>query len=479
MSLINKMLQDLDARGGAQSGQGSVPQMRPVAAGGLTPRAVLLAGAGAAVILLAAGGWLGWRHLRAPAAPVPVTVSPQSTQAAQGAGGQVQTVAPPAAMPTAANAARAASADANPGAETAAETTTAAASRPRAAPGAATRAAEATAAAGARARTAPSANPAGAASTIAAGSPPLATSVDPAAARAGGGNAVKTSPHQQRGQDAELAHETKAQARQRRKAEQQAAVDLAAELKAAKTKARQAKIEAERLATGGAPAAASGSKIASAAPASAAARATRESDIVGKPGTGGVTVTSQQQGENAYRRGLAALQEGRVQEAISNMEQAVFLFPRHDTARQTLVGLLIENRRHDEAIRNLQFGLGLDPKQPQMAMILARLQIEKGGPAIETLQRTLPYAGGNGDYLAFLAGALQRAQRHREAAEQYQAALRLQPQNGVWWMGLGMSLQADKRNAEALDAFTHAKNAGNLSQELQNFVERKLQQLGR
>jgi MSHA biogenesis protein MshN len=213
------------------------------------------------------------------------------------------------------------------------------------------------------------------------------------------------------------------------------------------------------------------------APAAAASPSTvkdgRESD------SGGVTMTSQQQGENAYRRGLAALQEGRVQEAITSMEQAVFLYPRHDSARQTLVGLLVENKRNDEAVRHLQLGLGLDVKQPQLAMLLARLQIEKGGPAVETLQRTLPYARGNADYLAFLAGALQRAQNHREAAEQYQAALKLQPQNGVWWMGLGISLQADKRNADALEAFNRARSSGNLSPDLQAFVERRLQQLAR
>jgi len=296
-------------------------------------------------------------------------------------------------------------------------------------------------------------------------------------------------------------------------AEEKSAAQLAAELKAARKQARQAKAEAERLAAssrgaeraaeragapGKAPGAAAGVAARSTAGAAAAAaggysagaaatartakadgKAARGTDAAVQPGSGGVTVTSQQQGENAYRRGLAALQEGRVQEALSNMEQAVFLYPRHDTARQTLVGLLIENKRHDEAMRHLQFALGLDPRQPQMVMILARLQIEKGGPAIDTLQRSLPYAGGNGDYLAFLAGALQRAQRNREAAEQYQAALRLQPQNGVWWMGLGISLLAEKRNAEAQDAFTRAKNSGNLSQELQSFVERKLQQLAR
>jgi MSHA biogenesis protein MshN len=91
----------------------------------------------------------------------------------------------------------------------------------------------------------------------------------------------------------------------------------------------------------------------------------------------------------------------------------------------------------------------------------------------------LPYAGANPDYHAFLAGALEREQRHREAAEQYQAALRLAPGNGVWWMGLGMSLQADKRNAEALEAFQRARTSGMLSAELQAFVERRLQQMGR
>jgi MSHA biogenesis protein MshN len=153
--------------------------------------------------------------------------------------------------------------------------------------------------------------------------------------------------------------------------------------------------------------------------------------------------------------------------------------PKHDAARQTLVGLLIEARRSDEAMRQLQLGLTLDPRQPALAMLLARLQIEHGESGIETLARTLPYAAGNGEYQALLAGALQRQQRHREAAEQYQVALRMQPQNPVWWMGLGISLQAEKRNAEALDAFRKAKASGTLSPELQAFVERKLGQLGR
>lgn len=196
-------------------------------------------------------------------------------------------------------------------------------------------------------------------------------------------------------------------------------------------------------------------------------------------GAQGRSETVVQRADNSYRRALASLQEGRVGEAIAGLQQTLRANPRHDAARQTLVGLLVENKRSDEAVLELQGALALDARQPALAMLLARLQIERGGNAIETLLRTLPYANGNGEYQAFLAGALQRQGRHREAIDQYGAALRAAPNNGVWWMGLGLSLQAEKRNAEAADAYRRAQASGMLSGELQGFVERKLQQVAR
>jgi MSHA biogenesis protein MshN len=188
-------------------------------------------------------------------------------------------------------------------------------------------------------------------------------------------------------------------------------------------------------------------------------------------------LTAAQGAETEYRRALANLAEGRSGDAIAGFEQVLLIDGRHEAARQTLVGLLIENKRPDDAVRQLQVALAFDPRQPAMAMLLARLQIERGGSGVDTLQRTLPYAAGNGEYHAFLAGALQRQGRHLEAAEQYGAALRANPHNGVWLMGLGISLQAEKRNGEALDAFRKARSSASMSPELQAFVDRKLLQL--
>ncbi|PHV52173.1 hypothetical protein CSQ91_09355 [Janthinobacterium sp. BJB301] len=194
----------------------------------------------------------------------------------------------------------------------------------------------------------------------------------------------------------------------------------------------------------------------------------------------GKQVTAQQRVENEYRRALAQLQDGRVSDAMLALQQTLQMDPRHQGARETLVRLLLEAQRPDEAARQLQLSLALDPKQPAQAMMLARLQLDKtsgGAAALDTLMRSLPYASDSGEYHAFLAGVLQREQRYREASEHYQQALQTAPDNSVWWMGLGIALQADNRPAQARQAFERAKGLQTLSPQLQAFVERKLVQL--
>lgn len=190
-------------------------------------------------------------------------------------------------------------------------------------------------------------------------------------------------------------------------------------------------------------------------------------------------LTSQQRAESEYRKALALVQQGRVTEAIDSLNQAVQLDVQHGAARQTLIGLLVESRRFNEAERRLQEGLNLDRAQPELAMTLARLQVERGDTdaAIMTLERSQPAAVDRADYHGFMAALLQREGRHREAIEHYRQALR-RSASAVWQMGLGISLQAENRFQEARDAFNRAKAANTLSPELQAFVDQRLRQLG-
>jgi MSHA biogenesis protein MshN len=68
----------------------------------------------------------------------------------------------------------------------------------------------------------------------------------------------------------------------------------------------------------------------------------------------------------------------------------------------------------------------------------------------------------------------QRNNLHAEAVANYQAALQLQPGNGAWLMGIGISLQALRRTEEARTAYRQALDSKTLSPELKVFIQRKL-----
>lgn len=189
--------------------------------------------------------------------------------------------------------------------------------------------------------------------------------------------------------------------------------------------------------------------------------------------------TPQQQAENDFRKAVALIQQGSAAAAQAALERALQADPRHAAARQTLAGLLLDAKQVPAALDTLQAGLQLDPAQPGMAMILARIQMENGAleSALATLQRSLPYGAERADYQAFLAALLQREKRHPEAIEHYRQALSKSPQNGLWWMGLGISLRAAARPGDAREAFSRAADSNRLSPPLHAFVEQQLQQL--
>ncbi|HEX8610488.1 MAG TPA: tetratricopeptide repeat protein [Telluria sp.] len=372
MSLINKMLQDLDARG-SQGSDTAQSDIRPVGRGERAVPVPVVMGALAGVLILAVGGVYGWRVLHQPAAPVAVVPATPIQQAAPVAQAVIN---PPERLPV------------------------------------------------------PEVAQAPKAARVVAPAAVVPEKTPPA---------VKPLPV--------------------REARQNAAPDKAQSDQVSMPALREremARIKAER-----------------AMPTKAPAASVVSAPQSGRQAAGG------QGAEGVYRRSLTSLQDGRVSDAVVQLEQALAADPRHEAARQTLVGIHIEQGRAAEAMRLLQAGLALDVRQPAVAMLLARMQIDSGASGVETLLASLPAAGGNGEYRAFLAGALQRERRHPEAVEQYQAALRSAPENGVWWMGLGMSLEAEKRLPEALAAFERARAAGSLSPELQGFVERKVGALGR
>ena len=180
-----------------------------------------------------------------------------------------------------------------------------------------------------------------------------------------------------------------------------------------------------------------------------------------------------------YRSANDLLAQGRVDAALARYADALRSDPRHVQARQSLVVLLLDQGKSAEAQNALREGVAAMPQNTSWATLLARLQVQGGDAkaALETLERALPHAQGQAEFHAFLATLLQMQSRHREAITHYETSVRIGPESARWLTGLAISLEEEKRIPEARDVYRRALAAGGLSRELETFAERKLKQL--
>jgi len=191
------------------------------------------------------------------------------------------------------------------------------------------------------------------------------------------------------------------------------------------------------------------------------------------------TESPKQLAENEFRQAYLLAQQGQLKEAAAGYARALKLDANHDLARQSLIAVLLESKLNNEAEKVLRETLLLNPKNTHYAMLLARLQVERNALplALDTLNKTLPFADQQADYQAFVAALLQRQNRHKEAVTHYQKALQLSPNAGLWLMGLGISLQALLRKEEALDAYQQAMSSHKLSPDLEAFVTQRIKEV--
>jgi MSHA biogenesis protein MshN len=185
--------------------------------------------------------------------------------------------------------------------------------------------------------------------------------------------------------------------------------------------------------------------------------------------------TVEEEANERYRKAVTLMQKGRENQARPLLEEAIRLSPGHAAARQMLATLLSEAGQNREAEAVLREGCAVSPDNAWFALGLARLQAARGDTegAVATLQGGAEGRGVNADYRATLAALLVRLKQHSEAVRQYQLALKLQPDQGTWWLGLALSMEAQGKNAEARSAYSRALAAGNLPEKLVEFVRTK------
>lgn len=160
----------------------------------------------------------------------------------------------------------------------------------------------------------------------------------------------------------------------------------------------------------------------------------------------------------AERKATTAMAKGRMQEAQDGYYEVLAHDPHNQGAREQLAGLLYGAGRLTEAAQVLEEGLRLDPAQADLRLLLARVAISGGDrqKALDWLTGYQPDIASNLDYYATWAGLAQELGQPVQASEMYVRLLRQQPDQGRWWLGLGVAEDGQGHRQLALDAYRNA-----------------------
>jgi MSHA biogenesis protein MshN len=183
-----------------------------------------------------------------------------------------------------------------------------------------------------------------------------------------------------------------------------------------------------------------------------------------------------QRAQVLYRQGLELAASGQGRLGVQRLQEALQLDPKLRAARQQAVALLYEQGRGSEADAFAREGLALAPDDAALAYLLARGMAAQGDTAgaLALLERNPRLSA---DAFGLRAGLHSQQGDFKRALPDYEQAVRLQPGNSLWWLGLGVALEATGQRQQARQVYARAQGIGVDSHELNVFLDQKLRAL--
>ncbi|PKF50813.1 tetratricopeptide repeat protein [Enterovibrio nigricans] len=179
----------------------------------------------------------------------------------------------------------------------------------------------------------------------------------------------------------------------------------------------------------------------------------------------------------AYEKAQKRAQIGDSKQAIAYLKDAVNYHPNHITAINQLAGLLYGRHQVRDAENVLRAGIKANPNSSSLKMTLAKMyqQNNRDESALNVLLS--PVSGQSVDDIRMVsmrAGLAQKLGNHSEAQHSYHWLTQVEPEQGRWWLGAGVSSERNGDFEHAKKSYGNAIDAGGLSNQSMQFARQRL-----
>lgn len=189
-----------------------------------------------------------------------------------------------------------------------------------------------------------------------------------------------------------------------------------------------------------------------------------------------VPPTKKQAAEQQYFDAIMWLQKQKKDFAILALKNALALYPEGKTFRELLATLLIDQGQFSFAQQILFEGLKQNQGYLPFVMLQARMLTLEGNipAAIHVLEQKAPSIQSDTNYYVLLAALYRQNNQYLEAARVYNDLTKINATVGVWWVGLGISLESLNQKNTAKEAYSQALLCEDLTPQIRAFVSTKI-----
>ena len=178
-------------------------------------------------------------------------------------------------------------------------------------------------------------------------------------------------------------------------------------------------------------------------------------------------------------KAIKAIEDGFDERAVEILEAILIKMPNAVDVRENLASLYLSFGDYARTTRIVSEGLKYSPADAALITIKARLLLDQGKAeeAIKLLSGFRPALSSYPDFYGTLAAALQSEGRVMEAGSLYKALIQVDPDNGQYWLGYGISLEHNHKLNQAIEAYTKAIQNPDSDPSVRNYAENHLKTL--
>jgi MSHA biogenesis protein MshN len=169
------------------------------------------------------------------------------------------------------------------------------------------------------------------------------------------------------------------------------------------------------------------------------------------------------------------LDAGNQAQGIVLLEQFLVEQPNNINARKKLASLYFAQGRQEQAKLLLSQSVEQYPQRSDFRLMLARILVleQQQTQAMQWLEE-LPTTQSNAELLAYRAVLAQQLRKTDLAKQDYAALTRIDPDNGKWWLGLGIAEDKLGNPKQALVAYQSANQTNQLDAVVADFVKTRI-----